>query len=276
MNYFLYRFTCEPVQPTAEILVTLLAELEFESFVSTENGVEAYVPANADSETEVKNLLIKMEGEIDYHREEIQDQNWNAQWEADYEPVCVKDKFRVRAPFHKVDPAFEHDILIQPQMSFGTGHHETTWLMLDELHDLNLSGKAVLDAGSGTGVLAIAARRLGAERILAYDIEDWAYENTLENIALNNVEIEVLKGDVSVIGESTFGVILANINKNVLKNDMSAFAQALLSEGHLVLSGFFKTDVEELTTAAGNYGLEIAAVKSKNDWALLNLRKHSL
>ena len=264
------------MQPTAEILVTMLAYLEFESFVSTEVGVEAYIPSNLDSEEEVKDLIQTLEGEIDYRREEIEDENWNAQWEADYEPVCVKDKFRVRAPFHEVDLAFEHDILIQPQMSFGTGHHETTWLMLDELHDLSLNGNSILDAGSGTGVLAIAARKLGANRVLAYDIEDWAFENTIDNIALNEVEIEVLKGDVSVIGESIFGVILANINKNVLMSDMSAFTKALETGGHLVLSGFFKTDVEELTVAAADLGLEVAAVKSKNDWALLNLIKIEL
>lgn len=273
MNYFLYRFTCTPLKPTTEILISHLAGLGFESFIETEQGADAYIPADADSETEVVTLITTMEGAVNYGREEIPEQNWNAQWETDYEPVCVEKKFRVRARFHQIDPSFAIDILIQPQMSFGTGHHETTWLMLNEMETIEWTSKSVLDAGSGTGVLAVAARKLGADRILAYDIEEWAYRNTLENIALNNIQLEVLKGDVSVIGSASFGVILANINKNVLLNDIPHFAKALKPKGYVFLSGFFKTDVDDLVALAKKYHLTKVAVETKNDWALIKLIK---
>jgi ribosomal protein L11 methyltransferase len=273
MNYFVYRFSCEPVKPTTEILTAQLAGLGFESFIDTEQGTDAYVPADSESESEVKALIETLEGTVSYRREEIPEQNWNAQWEADYDPVCVEKKFRVRAPFHQIDASFEHDILIQPQMSFGTGHHETTWLMLNEMDTIEWEGRSLLDAGSGTGVLAISARKLGADRILAYDIEEWAYQNTIENIALNKMEFQVLKGDVSVIGQSTFGVVLANINKNVLLNDIPHFAKALEPKGYLFLSGFFKTDVDDLVAFAERHQLAKVAVQTKNDWALIKLVK---
>ena len=273
MNYFVYRFSCDPVRPTTEILISKLAELDFESFVDNENGTAAYVPVNLESEEKVKSLIAQIEGKVIYQREEIPEQNWNAQWEADYEPVCVEKKFRVRAPFHQIDSSFEHDILIQPQMSFGTGHHETTWLMLNEMDTIEWEGQSLVDAGSGTGVLAIAARKLGAHRVLAYDLEEWAYQNTIENIALNKMEMEIRKGDVSVIGDSLFGVILANINKNVLLNDIPHFAKALEPKGFLLLSGFFKTDVDDLTTFAKRHHLTKVAVQTKNDWALIKLIK---
>jgi len=271
MNYFVYRFACDPVRPTTEILISKLAELDFESFVENENGTDAYVPVSLESEEKVKSLIAQIEGKVIYQREEIPEQNWNAQWEADYEPVCVEKKFRVRAPFHQIDSSFEHDILIQPQMSFGTGHHETTWLMLNEMDTIEWEGQSLVDAGSGTGVLAIAARKLGAHRVLAYDLEEWAYQNTIENIALNKMEMEIRKGDVSVIGDSLFGVILANINKNVLLNDIPHFAKALEPKGFLLLSGFFKTDVDDLF--AKRHHLTKVAVQTKNDWALIKLIK---
>lgn len=273
MNYVVFRFTCHPAKPTSEILIAQLAGLGFESFVDNSTGTDAYIPAVLESEAGVKTLIETLDGTIDYTREEISAQNWNAQWEADYEPVSVEKKFRVRAPFHESDPAYAHEIVIQPQMSFGTGHHETTWLMLSEMSELEWKGKSVLDAGSGTGVLAIAARKLGAAKILAYDVEEWAYQNTLENSALNKMEMEVLQGDVSLLNNATFDVILANINKNVLLNDIPHFAKALNPSGHLLLSGFFKTDVDDLMACAEQHQLTKVSVNTKNDWALLKLLK---
>jgi len=271
MNYFVYRFVCDPVKPTTEILISKLAELDFESFMDNETGTDAYVPADVESEEKVKSLLADLEGTVSYQREEIPEQNWNARWEADYEPVCVDTTFRVRAPFHESDPAYTHEIIIQPQMSFGTGHHETTWLMLNEMDGLKLEGKSVLDAGSGTGVLAIAAQKLGAGPTLAYDIEEWAYQNTLENVALNHTDMDVRKGDASVIGDTTFDIIFANINKNVLLSDLPRFAKALNRGGALLLSGFFQTDVDDLVVAAEAQGLTKESVKTRNDWAVVVL-----
>lgn len=273
MNYYVYRFACRPVKPTTEILTAQLAGLGFESFIDTVQGTDAYVPADLESESEVNALIETLKGSVSYRREEIPEQNWNAAWEADYEPVCVDTTFRVRAPFHESDPAYAHEIIIQPQMSFGTGHHETTWLMLHEMGTIEWEGRSLLDAGSGTGVLAIAARLLGANRIVAYDIEEWAYQNTVENLALNKMETDVRKGDASVIGDATFGVIVANINKNVLLNDIPLFAKALEPKGYLFLSGFFHTDVDDLVAAAKRHGLTKAAVQTRNDWALIRLTK---
>jgi ribosomal protein L11 methyltransferase len=273
MDYIQYRFRCVPVKPTTEILISFLAELKFESFVETENGLEAYVAASDDEESLVKQVLQRMEGEISYQREHIKEQNWNAQWESDYEPVCVGEVFRVRAPFHATEEGFKHDIIIQPQMSFGTGHHATTWLMLQEMSRMPLAGNSVLDAGSGTGVLAIAAMKCGAATAFAYDIEDWAYENTIQNVALNNVEVEVVKGDVSAVRGTDFGLILANINKNVLKDDMGDFSSLLQAKGSLLLSGFFLTDVQELTEHAAKNHLKVTAINKKDEWAQLTLQK---
>lgn len=273
MDYVEYSFKCRPVQPTSDILMSLLAEHGFESFVNTEIGIDAFVPFGEDNEARVEETLLHMEGEVSFQRRLIKDQNWNAQWESDYEPVCVGDSFRVRAPFHESEEGFKHEIIIQPQMSFGTGHHGTTWLMLDELSKLPLQGKSILDAGSGTGVLAIAAMKSGASRALAYDIEDWAFENTLQNVTLNDVEVEVLKGDVSIVKESGFGVILANINKNVLLEDLPQFASLLSHSGKLLLSGFFTTDVQELSEKAEKHGLKVIATNSKEEWAQLTLEK---
>ncbi len=273
MSYVRYSFICEPINPTSEILVALLAELEFESFEDNENGVDAYIELEKDDKVRVETKSRGIIGVQEIERKEIPKQNWNAIWEADYEPVRVDKYFRVRAPFHEKDDSFKYEMVIQPKMSFGTGHHETTWLMLKTLSDMDVQNLEVADAGSGTGVLAIAAKKMGANSAFAYDVEDWAYENTVENAALNNTELEIAKGDVGLIQGRSFDLILANINKNVLLSDMNAFANSLNPNGNLIISGFFITDQSDLESAGINAGLKKESSIDRNAWCSMTFTK---
>jgi len=204
----------------------------------------------------------------------IPHQNWNAKWEADFHPVFVEEYATILAPFHDADQAKGMKVIIQPQMSFGTGHHQTTWMMTKALFELESMPETVLDMGTGTGVLAIVAENLGAKRIVAIDIEDWSAENAVLNAKNNNCSsIEVLCGDIDRLGDDKFGLIIANINKNVLKAHMSSYADALLPGGVLLLSGFFNSDVEELTEYAQQYGMNQTKLFGKDEWAAIQLEK---
>jgi len=275
MNYLKYTFQLEKSEISAEVLIAHLSEFNFESFVDGDGFVEAYIPVNEVlNESNLTELLNRLGVKGGFARELIKDENWNAQWESDYPVVTVHDKLIVRAPFHEILSAqYKYDIQIQPKMSFGTGHHETTYLMLQNLLKTDLDGKDVLDMGSGTGVLAIAASKLGARSVMAVDIEDWAYENTLENMELNSAQIDVNKGDVNLIRGLSFDIILANINKNVLLADMKVYAESLKIGGILHLSGFFGTDVDELSMRAEEFGLRLVSVSEKSNWAAMHLTK---
>ena len=275
MNYLKYRFELHKSGVSGDVLIAYLSEFNFESFVQNSDFVEAYIPENEClNEGHLNRLLKDFDEELDYQKELIKDQNWNAQWESDYPVVIVDDRLIVRAPFHeKFSGEYEFDIQIQPKMSFGTGHHETTFLMLQNLLKADVEGKEVLDMGSGTGVLAIAAFLLGAGSVLAIDIEQWAYENTLENIDLNSAQVDVNKGDVNTIKGLSFDLILANINKNVLLSDMKSYVEALKNGGSLYLSGFFGTDVDDLQVKAEQLGLTIISVNQKLNWAAMHLTK---
>lgn len=276
MNYLAYTFQCNPPKPLAEILVSQLAEIGFESFEETNAGVVAYVPENLHDSTKVDACVKMLEGvgEIKFTRELIPDQNWNAVWEAEYPVVTIEKKCIVRAPFHEIEPGeYDLDILINPQMSFGTGHHETTYLVLSMLLKMDLKNKSLLDMGSGTGVLAIAAHKLGAENVVAIDSEEWAYTNTLENVALNNVDIHVQKADTIPHQSPVYDVILANINKNVLMQLMQSFAVHLKEGGTLILSGFFQSDIDEVAEKAAAYKLNLTNREIKNSWAAIELKK---
>lgn len=270
-TYLKYHFTCSPLRPLSEILISELADLGFESFVDLPDGFEAYLPKGPEMDKQVQAMVNGYTelGEVSFAMSEIAGQNWNALWEADYPEVRLGTRCLVRAPFHTEDGEVETEIVINPQMSFGTGHHATTYLMLDFLLGMDMEAKQVLDMGCGTGVLAIAAMMRGAKYALAIDVEDVAVENTLDNARLNNVHITVEKGGASQIGNRKFHLILANINKNVLRADMSVYAKALHSGGTLLLSGFFKTDEEELTTTALECGLKFVSKRNKDDWAAL-------
>lgn len=270
-TYLKYHFTCIPPKPLSEILISELADLGFESFVDLPDGFEAYLPKGPEIDEQLQTIVHTYAelGEISFVKSEIAGQNWNALWEADYPEVRLDKRCLVRAPFHPEDGTVETEIVINPQMSFGTGHHATTYLMLDFLLGMDMDGMQVLDMGCGTGVLAIAAMMRGAREALAIDIEEVAVENTLDNARLNDVHITVEKGGASQIGARQFHLILANINKNILLADMSTYTRALQKGGTLLLSGFFSTDEDELRNHARDCGLKFVGKRNKDDWAAL-------
>ena len=259
----------DPPQPATEIFIAALAELGFESFEETETGLRAYV-READWDPEAFAALPYLNSpfwQVSHTVEAQEMQNWNAIWEAAYQPIRVGEQCMVRAPFHpEPDPPVPYDLVIAPKMSFGTGHHQTTWLMLGLLLDLEVAGLSVLDMGSGTGVLAILAACKGAGPVTAIDIDPWCYENCRENAERNgHPEIEVLEGDASAI-KGPFDLILANINKNVLLADLPVYVQALNPGGTLLISGFYRSDLEDLQAAARALGLQPAGEREKDQW----------
>ena len=276
MDYVVFKASIFPLEIGREILVAELSEVGFESFVETENGVEAYIQKPLYKETLIKeiNLLDNADFKIDYTTATIANQNWNETWEKNFELINVENKCVVRAPFHQRISDIEFDIVITPKMSFGTGHHETTYLMIKRLLTLNLEGKSVMDMGCGTGVLAILAQLKNAKHVEAIDIDEWAYNNTLENISANNCnEIVVELGGVEKMSFSTFDVFMANINRNILIEDMTQYNSVLKSGSSLLLSGFYSSDVSILLEKASSLGLELSYKESKNDWTMLHLIK---
>lgn len=259
----------------AEILTAELADFPFESF-ETEGGLlKAYIPAVRLSgcKTDVDALLARRGVEGRYAV--IPTQNWNASWESDFPPVDVEGRLRIRAPFHDPAPAGEMEAVVLPRMSFGTGHHATTWLMSRAVLGLGVAGRTGLDMGSGTGVLAIVAAKCGARHLDAVDIDDWADANCRENIAANGVadRIEPMLGDVRRIAGRRYDFILANINRNILTADMAAYAAALLPGGDLVMSGFLAADVEAIEAAAAREGLFPVARAERDGWFLVHVRR---
>ena len=271
MNYIGYHFEIEPLQPGSDILIAELGEEGFESFVETEKGISAFIQKKDWHKDILKNIQILSSGEfrITFTYEEIEQVNWNTEWEKNFEPIRVNDMVSVRAPFHeKTD--LPYDIVIEPKMSFGTGHHETTHLMIQQLLNVDLKDKTVLDMGSGTGILAIMAELRGAKSVDAIDIDDWCYENALENAARNNcTKIRVFKGDAALLADKNYDVIIANINRNVLINDLPVYYKCLNKGGVLLLSGFYREDIPFIKKAATGLGLKESDLLEKNNWISL-------
>jgi ribosomal protein L11 methyltransferase len=270
MNYF--ELTCNATsEQHAEILMVRLAELGFESFTDIENGIKGYIQETLYTE-DVKAQVLRFHDSF-YFEQSIQflpDQNWNHEWEKNFSPINVNDKCYIRASFHKPVPEIQFDVLINPKMSFGTGHHETTYLVIAQMLELNLKDTKVCDMGCGTGILSVLAAKMGASFVLAVDTDEWAVKNARENIDTNKVKgVVVKKGDVQMLAGRTFHVILANINRNILLMDMEFYIQSLEKEGVLVLSGFFETDVSEIQMKAVSLGLKIVNVQRKNKWSMI-------
>jgi len=274
MDYIQYSFTVSPPEPGSDILIALLADLGFESFTQNETGLDAYIQEEFDNELSVKDLGFE-DFSFSYTRTEIPKTNWNEEWEKNFNPVYVDDLVCIRAHFHPASEKVKHDIVITPKMSFGTGHHDTTWLVSKTMFSLDFKNTSVLDMGCGTGILAILAKQLGADKVLGIDIDDWSIENSIENATINNAsDIEFKKGDASLLPiNETFDIILANINKNVLKKDLPAYFACLKKEGYLLLSGFFTTDVEELKLLAQSIEFSFIESYNKNEWAVIKLKK---
>ncbi|WP_373056567.1 50S ribosomal protein L11 methyltransferase [Zunongwangia sp. H14] len=267
-NYLEFIFKVEPVQPASEILVAELGYLGFESFVENEDGITAYIPLEEYEEDLLAgvHILQSEEFEITYSKSEIEQVNWNKEWEKNFSPIMVEDICSVRAPFHP-KPEADFDIVIEPKMSFGTGHHATTHLMIRQILDNNWKGKTVLDMGCGTGVLAILAALKGAFKIDAIDIDNWCYLNTLENIERNDCpHINVEEGGAELLEGRKYDSILANINRNILLKDMSYYLAALNKGGEIFLSGFYTEDLQVIKKAALSSGLNYKNHLEKNNW----------
>lgn len=266
--YIEYIFKVAPLQPGTEILIAELGYAGFESFVETEEGVTAYIQKDEwrkDILEEI-DILDSEEFKIDYTNSEIDQINWNSEWEKNFSPIEVDEKCTVRAPFHP-ERNFEYEIVIEPKMSFGTGHHETTFMMLQYILENDYKGKTVLDMGCGTAVLAILAEMRGATKLDAIDIDEWCFENSTENIQRNNCKnISVYLGDASLLKGKKYDVIIANINRNILLDDMEAYKECLNASGTLYLSGFYNEDLSVITECCNNLGLQFVDNKEKNKW----------
>ena len=277
MDYIELDLHITPNKPWVDIAIANLAELGFDSFVENENGLLAYIPKNNFDESIVNEILIDiMDVEVVYQSStrSIPHQNWNATWESEFEPVHVADKLSILAPFHEKKDANDMQIEIMPKMSFGTGHHETTQIMCEQMFDVNFHEKKVLDMGAGTGVLAILAEKLGSKNILAVDIEDWSAENIVENSHRNDCSyIESRCGDIDCISENGFDIILANINRNILLSQLPVYSSKIKKGGTLMLSGFLEGDVDILTSEASNNGFEFLGKKNKDVWFYLVFKK---
>ena len=266
--YIEYNFKISPLQPGSEVLIAELGYAGFESFVEYEEGVMAYIQKDewhADILDDIY-VLSSNEFKIEYSFSEIEQINWNEEWEKNFDPIEIDGKCTVRAPFHpKKD--FQYDIVIEPKMSFGTGHHETTYMMMQFILENDLDGKKVLDMGCGTAVLAILAEMRGAAPIDAIDIDEWCFENSTENVQRNNCKnISVFLGDASLLDNKEYDVIIANINRNILLNDMETYRNSLRAGGEIYLSGFYLEDLPIIQEHCNKLGFEFVDNKERNKW----------
>ena len=269
--YIGYEFTVSPLQPATEILIAELGYAGFESFVENEDGVTAYIQKEEwhDSILDDIQVLSSKEFQIGYSFKEIEQVNWNQEWEKNFNPIIVENECSVRAPFHE-KPDTKFDIVIEPKMSFGTGHHETTHMMIQHILKNDFEGKSVLDMGCGTGVLAILAEMKGAKPIDAIDYDNWCYINSLENVERNNCKhITALEGDASLLKDRKYDIIIANINRNILLNDMESYTKCLNPKGILFLSGFYKDDIPIIEETCNKIQLTLVETIEKNHWVAL-------
>jgi ribosomal protein L11 methyltransferase len=254
-----------------DILIAELSTVGFTGFEEMEDSLKAYIPAESFFEEDIKEICLSLN--CSYHKEMIAETNWNALWESNFSPVIVDDFAGIRAHFHPPIANVHHEILITPKMSFGTGHHATTHLMIQQMRQLFFTGKQVFDFGTGTGVLAILAEKLGADNVLAIDNDDWSIDNTNENVEKNNCKrIIIQKANDAHTGQ-LFHIILANINKNVLLDNMTALNQQLLADGQLLISGLLIEDEEALKKAAEDEGLHFQQTWQRNGWICMQFSK---
>ena len=269
MNYYACSFTNPENENLKDMLMELLGSIGFDSFMDTDEGFEAYCQEPALDENEL-NDIMQMEQFANVKllkKELIPDQDWNATWEASYEPVIINEFCRIRAPFHNVEGNYKYDLIIEPKMSFGTAHHETTSQIIELMLQSDFSGLNLLDMGSGTGVLAILAKKLGSATTVAIDNDEWAYRNALDNIRLNDEnDIIVELGDANSLNDRQFDIILANINRNILLRDMKEYVKCLVDGGKIFFSGFYEEDLVLIAKEAERLGLKYSNHVTKNNW----------
>ena len=278
-EYLEFTFRTSPCTETVnDVLAAVLGDAGFESFVEQEDGIAAYIQKDLYDETTVKTVIAEFplpDTKIEYTFAEAEDKDWNEEWEKNFfQPIVIGDRCVIHSTFHHDVPQTEYDIVINPQMAFGTGHHETTSLIIGELLDSDLQGKSLLDMGCGTSILAILARMRGAAPCTAIDIDEWCVRNSLENIELNHVDnIAVSQGDASSLKDlGPFDVIIANINRNILLNDMKQYVRCMHPGSELYMSGFYVDDIPLIQAEAERNGLQFVHHQEKNRWAAVKFR----
>lgn len=276
MNYTKISFKLNPdTEENREILVALLADLPFESFDESDEWVMGYIPGESVNLKEIKGITSAMPFSVHTEKEMIPDQNWNEVWEKNYfKPLLIGGRCLVRAPFHTDYEPAEFELVIEPKMAFGTGNHETTTLVAEQILNMELKGKTVLDMGCGTGILGMLASLKGAKNVTAIDIDTWSFESTVENARVNNIlNIEAKLGDASLLGNESFEIIFANIHKNIIINDLPAYEKVLQSGGKLYLSGFYTQDMPDVKRKAESLGLIETGFHEKNNWVVYSFEK---
>jgi len=271
MNYYELIFTVIATEDYhQDLLINTLGDIGFDTFEEIEPGFKAYIPVDEYNSDRLEDALNQYREMFDFSYEVhlVEQRNWNAEWESNFEPISIKDRIFVRATFHEPHPEFEYEIVIDPKMAFGTGHHQTTSMMLEYTLETEFSGKKVLDMGCGTGILAIMAAKLDAGKVTAIDYDPVCYDSTIENAALNNIKnITALCGSKEIIPNEQYDIILANINRNILLDQLQRYSEVLKPGGELYLSGFYVSpDLDMLTEAALKYDIKYVSHKTNKDW----------
>ncbi len=276
MEYSEVDIRLNKLEPYTDILIAKLDEINFESYSEDENGIKAYVQTQKLDLDALKEIIsiVAEQTQISFGINKLKQQNWNARWESSYSPVFINDDCVIRAHFHKSFPKIKYELIITPKMSFGTGHHQTTLLMMNEMFNLDFNNKYVLDIGTGTGILAILASKLGAQSLLAVDIEEWAFNNAKENAELNKVSnIDFILGDARDIKNVKFDFILANINRNVILDNIAIYVNCLKDAGEILLSGFLNEDITLILERTKELNLKLVDLKNIDKWQILRLKK---
>ena len=276
MKYIEVDIEIEKSEVFSDIVVARLNEIEFETFLENENGVRCYIQAILFDKKKLDIELdkIKKFTKLNFNINHVAQKNWNEEWEKNFKPVQINSNCLIRSEFHKNNGNFKDEIIITPKMSFGTGHHETTFLMINELYNLDLNDKSILDMGSGTGVLSIVASKNGAKQVVGIDIDEWAFQNSIDNAKLNNTEnISFLHGDINLIENQNFDIILANINRNIIEKDIEVYYDYLVKNGDLLISGFLEEDIDFIINLSVNNRFNVINKKNKGQWSMVHLRK---
>ena len=276
MEYIEVDIKIEKSEFFSDIVVARLNEIEFETFLENDNGVRCYIQATLFDKKKLDIELdkIKQNTKLNFNINHVAQKNWNEEWEKNFKPVQINSHCLIRSEFHNNSGNFKDEIIITPKMSFGTGHHETTFLMINELYNLDLNDKSILDMGSGTGVLSIVASKNGAKQVVGIDIDEWAFQNSIDNAKLNNTEnISFLHGDINLIENQDFDIILANINRNIIEKDIEGYYNLLIDKGDLLISGFLEEDVDFIINLSINNRFNVINKKNKGQWSMVHLRK---
>jgi ribosomal protein L11 methyltransferase len=276
MEYIEVDIEIEKSEVFSDIVVARLNEIEFETFLENDNGVRCYIQATLFDKKKLDIELdkIKQYTKLNFNINHVAQKNWNEEWEKNFKPVQINSHCLIRSEFHNNSGNFKDEIIITPKMSFGTGHHETTFLMINELYNLDLNDKSILDMGSGTGVLSIVASKNGAKQVVGIDIDEWAFQNSIDNAKLNNTEnISFLHGDIKLIENQDFDIILANINRNIIEKDIEEYYNLLSDKGDLLISGFLVEDVDFIINLSINNRFNVINKKNKGQWSIVHLRK---